>query len=52
LRDELSYFCECVQSNQAPQVITPIEAKRAVRVILALIESAESERDVEIAAWD
>ncbi len=52
LRDELSYFCECVQSNQAPLAITPFEAKRAVRVILALIESAELERDVEIAEWD
>ena len=52
LRDELAYFCECVQSNQAPRVITAIEAMRAVRVILALIESAESERDVEITTWD
>jgi UDP-N-acetylglucosamine 3-dehydrogenase len=52
LRDELAYFCECVQSNQAPRVITAIEAKRAVRVILALIESGESGQDVEITDWD
>ena len=52
LRDELAYFCECVQSNRAPKVITAIEAKRAVRVILALIESGESGRDVDIAMWD
>jgi predicted dehydrogenase len=52
LRDELAYFCECVQSNRAPQVITAIEAMRAVRVILALIESGELGRDVDIASWD
>jgi predicted dehydrogenase len=52
LRDELAYFCECVRQNRPPEVITAIEAKRAVRVILALIESAEAERDVEIKDWD
>jgi UDP-N-acetylglucosamine 3-dehydrogenase len=52
LRDELAYFCECVQSNQAPKVITAVEAKRAVRVILALIESGETGCDVSIEAWD
>ena len=38
--------------DRAPQVITAIEAMRAVRVILALIESGESGRDVEIATWE
>lgn len=52
LRDELAYFCECVQWNREPQVITAIEARRAVRVILSLIESAESGRDVELTHWD
>jgi UDP-N-acetylglucosamine 3-dehydrogenase len=51
LRDELAYFCECVQTNCPPTVITAVEARRAVRVILALIESAEAARDVEISDW-
>lgn len=52
LRDELAYFCECVADDRLPEIITPIEAKRAVRVVLALIESAEAGRDVKIADWD
>ncbi len=52
LRDELTYFCECVLDGRAPQVITAVEAKRAVRVALALIESAEAGRDVIIEDWD
>lgn len=42
----------CVQDDGAPEVITAEEAKRAVRVVLALIESAEKERDIEIGEWD
>lgn len=52
LRDELAYFCECVLLNRAPEVVTAVAAKRAVRVVLALIESAEAGRDVEIGEWD
>jgi predicted dehydrogenase len=52
LRDELAYFCECIQADQRPTVITAEEARRAVRVVLALIESGESGRDVEISGWD
>jgi len=52
LRDELAYFCECVLLNRPPQVITAAEARRAVRVVLALIESADAGRDVEISEWD
>ena len=52
LRDELAYFCECVASGRLPEMITPVEAKRALRVVLALIESAETGRDVEIGQWD
>ncbi|MEX2261654.1 MAG: Gfo/Idh/MocA family oxidoreductase [Bryobacteraceae bacterium] len=52
LRDELAYFCDCVLDGEAPEVITAIEAKRAVRVALALVESAEAERDVVIEEWD
>jgi UDP-N-acetylglucosamine 3-dehydrogenase len=52
LRDELAYFCECVLDGHAPQVITAVEAKRAVRVGLALIESAEAGCDITIKDWD
>ncbi len=52
LRDELAYFCDCVLDGREPRVITALEAKRAVRVAMALVESAEAERDVEIAEWD
>jgi predicted dehydrogenase len=52
LRDELAYFCECVRAGRQPEIITANEAMRAVRVVLALIESAGIGRDVEIAAWD
>jgi len=52
LRDELAYFCECVQAGREPKAITAAEAARAVRVVLALIESASAGRDVEISAWN
>jgi hypothetical protein len=52
LRDELDYFCECVQAGRKPAINTGIEAKRAVRVALALIASAESGADVAIDHWD
>ena len=52
LRDELAYFCDCVLDQRAPAVVTAVEAKRAVRVALALIESAASGRDVTIEEWD
>jgi UDP-N-acetylglucosamine 3-dehydrogenase len=51
LRDELAYFCECVRANRPPSVITAEEARRAVRVVLALIESADAAHDVEISDW-
>ena len=52
LRDELAYFCECILENRPPEVITAADARRAVRVVLALIESGEAERDVEISEWE
>lgn len=52
LRDELSYFSECIIDGHPPQTITPIEAMRSVRVALALVESASTERDVKIEDWD
>jgi UDP-N-acetylglucosamine 3-dehydrogenase len=52
LRDELLYFCECVRTGRQPEVVTAREAKNAVRVSLALIESANQQREIEIADWD
>ena len=48
LRDELMYFCACVREHRQPEIITPREAKNAVRVALALIESANRDGDVQI----
>jgi UDP-N-acetylglucosamine 3-dehydrogenase len=52
LRDELAYFCRCVQEDRQPALIMPREAKNAVRVALALIESAQRESDIELDGWD
>lgn len=48
LREELAYFCECVLEGRLPQVIQPREAKAAVEVAIALVESAKTDRDVEL----
>jgi predicted dehydrogenase len=52
LRDELAYFCACVGDGREPEVITAPEARRALRVALALLDSATAERDVELTNWD
>lgn len=52
LRDELSYFCDCVSSHRHPEVVTPIEAKNALRVALALVESSEKDHEITIKDWD
>jgi predicted dehydrogenase len=52
LRDELMYFCDCVREHRQPEIITPREAKNAVRVALALIQSANRDCDVHITEWD
>ena len=48
LRDELAYFCDCVLDNRMPQVITAPEAKAAVQVALALVESAHTDQAIEL----
>jgi UDP-N-acetylglucosamine 3-dehydrogenase len=50
LREELTYFCDCVLDNRAPHVITAPEAMAAVEVALALVESAHSDRAIELPA--
>ena len=52
LRDELAYFCDCVRTGQKNQVNSGIEAMRAVRVAQALIQSADTNQDVEITEWN
>lgn len=52
LRDELMYFCDCVREGRRPEIITAREAKNAVRVCRALVESANDQRDVVIDDWD
>ena len=52
LRDELMYFAACVRERRRPEIITPREAKNAVRVALALVESANRDAEVEITGWD
>ncbi len=52
LRDELSYFADCIRTNTAPTINTGIEGRRAVQVAMALIESANQERDVAIDNWE
>jgi len=42
LRDELAYFAECIASDKQPDIITPEESRRAVRVIEAAERSAAS----------
>jgi UDP-N-acetylglucosamine 3-dehydrogenase len=49
LREELAYFCDCVLDDRQPQVIRAEEAMAAVEVALALVASARSDTEVEIA---
>jgi predicted dehydrogenase len=51
LRDELAYFCDCVRHNRQPDIITAREATNAVRVALALAQSASESRDIELKEW-
>jgi len=52
LRDELAYFCRRVATGQAPELNTGTEAARAVCVALALVESAEADKEIIIDQWD
>ena len=52
LRDELAHFCDCILDNRPSDVLNPIDAFRAVRVALALIESERTGNDVLIEGWE
>ena len=46
LKEELSYFVNCIASNKKPAIITPEESRDAVRVVEAAEESAKKEEVV------
>ena len=50
MRDELSYFVDCIRQDREPDVITPSEAARAVRVMEAAERSAETQQPIDLEA--
>ncbi len=48
LREELSYFADCIASGEEPDVITPEESREAVRACLAAEESARTGKVVKL----
>jgi len=46
LREELSYFVNCVEQDKKPEVVTPREAREALAVVLAAEESAKKQEIV------
>jgi predicted dehydrogenase len=48
LREELSYFALCVLEGRKPTVLTAEDGVESLRVGLAIIESARSDREVEV----
>jgi UDP-N-acetylglucosamine 3-dehydrogenase len=50
LREELSYFALCVLEDRKPTLLTAEDGVEALRVGLAVIESARSDREVEVAS--
>jgi predicted dehydrogenase len=51
LREELAYFRDCLLDGVPPRKIPPREAMEAVRVALALIESARTDREIALASF-
>lgn len=48
LKEELAYFARCVMEKRAPDVVSLDDAVHGLEVALAIIESAETNSDVEI----
>ncbi len=46
--NEIQYFLSCLASGCKPTVVTPEDAREAVRVCVAVRQSAESGQDVEL----
>lgn len=51
LLNELLYFYRCLANGQAITAITLAEATNTMRTALALVESAQSGREVELHSW-
>jgi UDP-N-acetylglucosamine 3-dehydrogenase len=49
LREELSYFALCALEGQKPALLTAQDGIEALRVALALVESAQTDREVHLA---
>ncbi len=48
LREELSYFALCALENRQPTIVTAEDGVEAVRIALALEESARSDREIDV----
>jgi len=48
LREELSYFALCALEGRQPTVVTAEDGLEAVRVALAVVESAKADREIEL----
>lgn len=40
LKEELSYFAKCVMKDEEPKIVTPLDAREALKVVLAAEEAA------------
>ena len=49
IKEEVSYFVDCVRKGEPPTEIKPQEALEALKVALALIRSSKEQRDVSLA---
>lgn len=48
LRDEVAYWIDCVQNDRKPKMVTPEEARNALRVVLAAAESSKRNQVVSL----
>ena len=48
LRDEVTYWVDCVAKRKTPDVVTPLDARAALEVVLAASKSAELKQPVNI----
>jgi predicted dehydrogenase len=46
--NEISYFIDCVKTGKSPEVVTLEDARQAVRICLAVLDSAKTGRIIEL----
>jgi predicted dehydrogenase len=46
--NELEYFTNCLNANQAPEIATIAQASESIRVLCAELESAQSDRSITL----